>query len=299
MLNYLSQDLHTPLLFFVLPLSCKLIVMVQEILTYISYHLEEKISLEQLAKISGYSPFHLHKMLKQELQEPIGNYIKRQRIKKAAYLIALTNTPISEVKYLVGYDNDSSFARAFKEIYSVTPTAFRESNEMKKKLVNVEDDYLSLNCEIVKFEERQAFIFPTYGSYFSKEIYKIWKDVKDFLEKGNLDPESFEYYAILHNCQNLEIGNNLRYDAALVPKDKAHISKNPFLALTLPPGRFVKYRFCSKVEDYQKNSLIIMRHLLESSGTEHREDAAYFKFHQFPDWENPDNLLLDWYIPIK
>src|SRR5688572_33232656 len=98
--------------------------MVQELLTYINYHLEEKISLDQLSKISGYSPFHLHKLLKQELQEPIGQYMKRQRVKKAAYLLALTNTPVNEVKFLVGYDNDSSFARAFKEINGVTPSAF-------------------------------------------------------------------------------------------------------------------------------------------------------------------------------
>ncbi|AFD05304.1 AraC family transcriptional regulator [Solitalea canadensis] len=273
--------------------------MVKELLTYISYHLEEKISLDQLAIISGYSPFHLHKVLKLELQDSVGNYIKKQKMKKAAYLIGLTNTPIGEVKFLVGYDNDSSFARAFKDIYSISPSAFRENNELKRKIVHLNEDYVSLKCEAVKFKERQAFIFPSYGNYFSKSIYRVWKDVAQYLEIHKLDQDQFEYYAIFHNCQHLDMDTPLRYDAALVPKNDALLRINPFLKFTMPSERFAVYRFCSKVSDYQQNSLVITRHLIESSGFEHREGVAYFRFHQFPDWKDPDNLLLDWYLPIK
>ncbi|MBO9703299.1 MAG: AraC family transcriptional regulator [Sporocytophaga sp.] len=273
--------------------------MIKELLTYISFHLEEKITLEELAKISGYSPFHLHKILKQELQDSIGNYIKKQRMRKAAYLIGLTTTPISEVKHLVGYDNDSSFARAFKDVYNITPTAFRENNQLKKKIINLNDDYVSLKYSTIKFKEREAFIFPSYGNYFSKDIYLIWKDVAHYLQINNLNHEEFEYYAILHNCQHFDMETPLRYDAALVPKNKTLLNTNPFLKIILPSERFAVYRFCSKVSDYQQNSLVITRHLIESSGFEHREGAAYFRFHQFPDWKDPDNLLLDWYLPIK
>jgi AraC family transcriptional regulator len=62
-----------------------------EVLKYIGHHLSSDLSLDRLASFSGYSGFHLHRLMKQELGEPLGNYIKRKRIESAAMLLGLTS----------------------------------------------------------------------------------------------------------------------------------------------------------------------------------------------------------------
>src|SRR5687768_2927248 len=115
--------------------------MIREVLHHITHHLDEEISLESLAQLSGYSPYHLHRKIRQELQEPVGNYIKRQRMETAAYLLALTEVPVSQIKFLVGYNNDSAFSRAFREVKGCSPSNFRAVNEYKNN-VNAQESYL-------------------------------------------------------------------------------------------------------------------------------------------------------------
>ena len=87
-----------------------------EVIKYIGHHLSSDLSLDKLARFSGYSSFHLHRMMKQELGEPIGNYIRRKRIESAAMLLGLTSYPASQIKEMVGYENDSAFSKAFHQV---------------------------------------------------------------------------------------------------------------------------------------------------------------------------------------
>ncbi|MFO7670277.1 MAG: AraC family transcriptional regulator, partial [Bacteroidales bacterium] len=94
--------------------------MYPELLNYISNNLDSRITLDSLSKVSGYSPFFLHRKFKEEYGEAIGSYLMRQRIETAAYLLAVSKLPISEIKFLVGYSTDSSFNKAFKKILYIS-----------------------------------------------------------------------------------------------------------------------------------------------------------------------------------
>ena len=103
--------------------------MTSEVLLYINSHLDSKITLETLADVTGYSPFHIHKKLSAELGTSLGRYIQEQRLHTAAYFLALTQLPVHEIKYLIGFEDDSSFGRAFKKLYEVSPLQYRKSKQ--------------------------------------------------------------------------------------------------------------------------------------------------------------------------
>ena len=270
--------------------------MIREVLHHINHHLDQEISLESLAQLSGYSPYHLHRKLREELNEPVGNFIKRQRMAKAAYLLALTEVPVSQIKFLVGYNNDSAFARAFKEIMHSSPSSYRALNQYKTGVQALEG-YLSLSARPLRLSEQPALLFPSLGNYGSAEIYKVWKDVEDYLEAGGLQKHQFDYYGVLHTCQHVSEGPN-RYDAALVPKQGVKLEKNKFFQSQLPGGTFACYTFCSPVAEYGNIGLMVGRHMAESGTFRHREGISYFKFHAFPNHASPDNQLIDWLLPV-
>ncbi|HEV7348479.1 helix-turn-helix domain-containing protein [Telluribacter sp.] len=271
--------------------------MIKEVLTHITHHLDEEISLQDLAQLCGYSPYHLHRQLKQELQVPIGSFIKRQRMEKAAYLLSLTQIPVAQIREMVGYSDDSAFSRAFRDIKQCSPTQYRTANLFRDSL-RAQEGYVSLAARTTTLPDQRAIVFPSLGDYFSKDIYKVWQDVKAYIRAAGVSEDSFEYYAVFYGCQNVSAGPN-RYDAAIVPRPGVQLSPDKFFESRLPEGRFACYTFCCPVAELKKTSLLINKHFFGQPQWHHREGVSYFKFHHLPDPQHPDNQLTTWLLPIS
>jgi len=102
---------------------------INEILTYIDENLDNDLSLEKIAKLAFYSPFHLHRLFKAITNEALNSYVTRKRIEKAAMqLILKKELSISEISLQTGFNSNSSFTRAFSKLYGQSPTNFRNAN---------------------------------------------------------------------------------------------------------------------------------------------------------------------------
>ena len=58
--------------------------------------------------------------------KPVATYMKEFRIKKAEEMLTSSDKPISEISRSVGYENQSKFTRAFKEVTGYLPKDFRK-----------------------------------------------------------------------------------------------------------------------------------------------------------------------------
>lgn len=272
--------------------------MINEVLIYINNHLDNKITLESLAELTGYSPFHLHKKLSAELGMSLGKYIQHQRMHTAAYFLALTNLPLDEIRYLVGFDDNSAFGRAFKTLYKVSPLQYRKSKKHQQAFPLQTFKYISAKGELTRGKPRVAQVFPSHGDYFSQNIYTVWKEVAGYIRSLNKSPDDFEYYAVLHECPHLTGRKECRYDAAIVPKN-SELPADPYLQTKVLEGNYIKFNFCSKVQDYKLVSAEINNCLTKQIEVQHRHGVSYFKFDTLPNPENPDNLFIHWYLPIE
>ena len=81
---------------------------VNVVVEYINQHLGEEIDLKSLAKVSNFSPFYFHRIMKAFLGEPIGTFIVRTRTEAAARLLRYSNIPIADIAYRIGYSSPSS-----------------------------------------------------------------------------------------------------------------------------------------------------------------------------------------------
>ena len=95
------------------------------VIDYIHAHAADDLSLDQLADVAAFSRFHWHRVFSAIMGASPAHVIRAVRMHKASMLLLRTDLPISEVDALVGYPNDRSFARTFKEQYNQTPKAFR------------------------------------------------------------------------------------------------------------------------------------------------------------------------------
>ncbi len=58
---------------------------------------------------------------------PVSEYMKKERLKKAASLLSETRLSISDVAYSCGFSNQGRFAKIFKEEYGAFPLEYRRS----------------------------------------------------------------------------------------------------------------------------------------------------------------------------
>ena len=102
----------------------KLDVMAQKVRSYLELHYA-CASLSGLASELGYSDVYAAEVAKRALGMTFSKAVREKRCKVALGLLADTDMPIADIIRDVGYENESFFRKAFKEIYGKTPSEYR------------------------------------------------------------------------------------------------------------------------------------------------------------------------------
>ncbi|SDW21069.1 helix-turn-helix domain-containing protein [Paenibacillus sp. CF384] len=118
---------------------------VQRAIDYIETHLEEEIDLAGLAERSYLSVAQLYRVFSALTGHPIKDYIRKRRMSVAADHLRNSKRSIEELAWESGFESYHSFAKVFKKIVGLTPSAYREA-----------DIYFSF--EPIRLEERVAYM---------------------------------------------------------------------------------------------------------------------------------------------
>lgn len=98
------------------------------ICNYITEHCTENISIDELAKMAGFSKFHFSRLFKQFANMSCYEYLTQKRIAHAEQLLIQPNISITEVAMLSGFGSLSTFNRIFKAAKNCTPSEYKSLN---------------------------------------------------------------------------------------------------------------------------------------------------------------------------
>ena len=101
---------------------------VREIHKKLISNLQVRHTIEELSKEYLINTATLKDTFKGIYGQSIGAYMKEYRIKQAAVLLRQTQYTIAEVANRVGYENQSKFATAFRDILKMAPSEYRKQN---------------------------------------------------------------------------------------------------------------------------------------------------------------------------
>ncbi len=108
--------------------------LMERIMKVVNQNMSNKdLSVEMLASEVGLSRSQLHRKLKELTNQSTRDFLRNVRMKQAAQLLSEKNHVISEVARMVGYDNLSTFSVCFKDLYGVSPSAYRRQHSVSSE----------------------------------------------------------------------------------------------------------------------------------------------------------------------
>lgn len=99
---------------------------IQKSIAYMEQHLEEQLTLADIASHAGFSPYHFHRLFRKEVGMNIADYLRKRRLCYAAQLLLHSEAAIIDISLHCHFESQESFTRAFKKLYGMPPGRYRK-----------------------------------------------------------------------------------------------------------------------------------------------------------------------------
>ncbi|MEQ8927655.1 MAG: AraC family transcriptional regulator [Fulvivirga sp.] len=283
-----------------------------EVFQFIENHLESELSLELIASKAAFSPYHFHRIFKHISGEPLNEYINRKRIEKsAAMLIHKRELGITEIALQNGFTSNSSFTRAFKQYYDLSPTQFRLQYPHKFSKIGQEtpnyDQYLSAMKHLKTWTEMNAKIEvkeltsfdvayiscigpqnleATFGKLFQ------WAAPKGLIQNADSKP-----IIIYHDSFKITDYDKVRISAGITLNEPIEVSGEVGLT-TIESGKFISGMYEISFQEFEKawTGLFLW---MNEKGYE-KADVNPYEIHHNNFNDHPEKKsIVELFIPIK
>ena len=92
---------------------------------WINSHLDQRLSIDDIAEKSGYSKWYLQKLFLRYRNETLARYIRKRKLAACVYALKNSSTPIITLAVKYHFESQQSFTRSFKQVMGCTPYVCR------------------------------------------------------------------------------------------------------------------------------------------------------------------------------
>lgn len=103
---------------------------INKVMDYIESNIDKPADLETLAGVANFSSYHFHRIFTVMTGETPNAFLSRVRIEKAAGLLLCDESTISEIAFACGFNDPSSFSRAFRRHFGMTAKEYRATDKL-------------------------------------------------------------------------------------------------------------------------------------------------------------------------
>ncbi|MCQ2527677.1 MAG: AraC family transcriptional regulator [Saccharofermentans sp.] len=101
---------------------------VRHAIDYIYDHLNEPLTMKQLADIEKLNPSYFSKLFSKETGDNVKSYILKAKLTTARHMLADTDYNLADIAISLGFSSQSAFTAAFRKEYNCTPGKFRNNS---------------------------------------------------------------------------------------------------------------------------------------------------------------------------
>lgn len=107
--------------------QCNKIDVLKRVVGYIHINYPKKMTINELAQLSGYSEYHFMRFFKLHVAMTVFEYIRTVRLDFAARQLLETDKSITEISFASGFETVTYFTKSFREKYSISPSKYRKN----------------------------------------------------------------------------------------------------------------------------------------------------------------------------
>ncbi|TGK09099.1 AraC family transcriptional regulator [Leptospira fletcheri] len=243
---------------------------VQKALWFVESHSRENISLEEIAKASGVSPFHLTRTFADAMGVSLMRYVRARRLSEAAKRLMETGESILDLALEVGYGSHEAFTRAFRDQFSATPDQVRNLGHLKNidlvEAITMNSQPITVALDPPRFETLNprimVGILERYDCQSPGGIPNQWQKFSPYL--GNIPGQIGEdAYGV---CYNFDEEGNFDYLSA-VEVAEGHSLPSGLVRLKLPTQRYAVFSHKGHIAGIRSTISAIWNKWFPESGT--------------------------------
>jgi AraC family transcriptional regulator len=99
----------------------------RRVLDHIEEHLDQELTVAQLAGVVALSPFHFSRMFAAAMGTSPWRYVSRRRIEDAKVQLTAGRLCLGEIAYRTRFSSTAAFSRAFRRATGMTPGEYRRA----------------------------------------------------------------------------------------------------------------------------------------------------------------------------
>ncbi|MFR9546873.1 MAG: AraC family transcriptional regulator [Rikenellaceae bacterium] len=268
---------------------------------YIEENLDKKIDINMLSAVSGFSPFHLHRILKAHTGESIGAFITRKRVETAAKLLLYSNMSISDIAYRVGYNVPTSLSKAFVKHYGISPTQYKKVRKSPiYKYVNRNSDVNIESYDIVELPDINIICVGFKGNRQQRDFGSVYKDLTAELNRQKIPMDDNIYLCLFYDNPNTTCEDD-RYNEISIGTHQEGIQPNDKIETKrVQGGRYAKFCFSDSLSKLDSVYDKIYSEMVEELGITFRNNCVFERYATNLEGTTPNTKVkIEIFIPIE
>ncbi len=276
---------------------------INRVLNYIQEHRDNQLSLDKLAAIACFSPYHFHRIFTAYMGETLNEYVTRVRLEYSTHQLCYTRNSITEIALATGYETPSAYSRAFKKNFGESPSSFRKRKAaavIRKTTVIIHEKgvHEPMNPQIVKRDEISVMYVRRTGAY-AKSAEQAWSVLGAYAVPKNLFGPDSECIGISYDDPKVTEAEKLRYDACITapPEFKG---EGEIAHQTIAGGKYAVFLHEGPYEKLEDVYARIYREWLPESGYQPGQCICFEKYLNSPESvDSPEELKTEIFISLE
>jgi AraC family transcriptional regulator len=266
------------------------------VLRHLSAHPGRSVTLQELADVACFSPFHFHRIYRAMLGETVAETLARERLSLAAADLLRTARPVAGVARRAGYGSAAAFTRAFRAAYGTPPAAYRAAGGIGAVISHPGEEETMQPVTIRELPPLRLAVLDHRGPY--TEIGGAFARLGAWAAGRGVMRPDMRYFGMYHDDPTSVPPAALRSLAAVtVPATEAGDATVRIMESS--PMRVAVLRYRGPYGEIEGAYTSLFRDWLPDSGEEPAEHPCIEEYLNDPKTTPQAELLTDILVPLK
>jgi AraC family transcriptional regulator len=263
---------------------------------FIQENLDGDLSLDRLARVACFSPYHFHRIFRGLVGESVYAYVRRLRLESAAMALKNTSREIVRIAFDAGYGAHEAFTRAFGQLFGVSPSEYRAGHQPAAQ--PPEETAMSTPIPDVRIEThppRRVLFLRHVGPYTS--VGPTFQKLMGFAFQRGLFRPDMLVMGICHDDPEVTPADKIRCDCAITVGDDV-APTGEFGVQTIDGGEFAVATHRGPYDTLSTTYRGLYGGWLPTSGREPRNAPPFEIYRNNPMETKPEDLVTDIFLPL-